>query len=598
MNVKIMDILAIAQTYLISDIIPIAAEIDHNPTLLKTALLGLGKLGLLGLKIPRDLGGLNTDDITYFCFQELIARYSGTLAFLQTQHQSAVGMLVHSKNQELKSLYLPFVSTGEKLLGVGFSHLRKTEIPLLTATPINKGYIINGLVPWLTGYDIFHHGIIAAPLPDGQIIFALIPMIKTIQANGGNIQFSSVMELGLGTATNTVEVNFDSWFIKEEDIVFIQTSNWIKTNDKNNILKATSLNLGCAKAGLDLVEQVAKIKKLAFIQETLEVLTKEINQCKSEILQEIKNSDLSYNERLKLRTNAIDLALRCAQAAVTVSSGAANSKNHPAQRIYQQALLFTVTGQTTDIMQKTLNKLTRKNTQKNHHQITYTKIIDLSHKIDEKIPLWTGDPVVQFKTVATLEKQGYYLRSFTLGEHSATHINAPSSFYENGISIEQYEPHKLIIPAVVINITEKVINNHDYCLTIADVLIWEKTYNKIGENSLILLYTGWQEKWTNEKEFLPQDDRGKMHFPGFSSEVINFLLTERNISGVGIDTHGIDGGRDENFSINMLVLEQEKIVLENLTNLQELPPKGITIIIGLLKLVGGSGSPVSVLALI
>jgi kynurenine formamidase len=114
----------------------------------------------------------------------------------------------------------------------------------------------------------------------------------------------------------------------------------------------------------------------------------------------------------------------------------------------------------------------------------------------------------------------------------------------------------------------------------------------------VLLYTGWQAKWQNPNEFLNQDAQGGLHFPGFAGDTTQFLLEERGIAGVGIDTHGVDPGQNESFATNKQVLEKSKIVLENLTNLDQLPPLGTTLVMGILRLKGGSGTPVSVLAFV
>ncbi|WP_193194146.1 cyclase family protein [Nostoc sp. MG11] len=232
------------------------------------------------------------------------------------------------------------------------------------------------------------------------------------------------------------------------------------------------------------------------------------------------------------------------------------------------------------------------------NSITYSRVIHLSHTIDKDIPQWPGDPPVEFATVAKLQKDGYYLRRFSLGEHSATHINAPNSFHSLGVGIDQYPAQSLVIPAVVIDIRQAAIVNPDYALTIADVLVWEEQYGEIPAGNAVLLYTGWQEKWFDKNAFFSQDAEGIMHFPGFSSDATRFLLNERQISGVGIDTHGVDPGKDNSFITNRLVLEQPRIVLENLTNLDQLPPKGTTLVIGVLRLQNGSGSPAGVLALV
>ncbi|MFY7885108.1 MAG: cyclase family protein, partial [Dolichospermum sp.] len=115
-------------------------------------------------------------------------------------------------------------------------------------------------------------------------------------------------------------------------------------------------------------------------------------------------------------------------------------------------------------------------TSKNPQQlsnISYSRVIHLSHQIDISIPTWTGDPSVEFTSVAKIQDDGYYLRRFALGEHSATHINAPNSFYSNGTSIDQYPASSLILPAVVINICEQAAVNADYVLTISDIHTWE-----------------------------------------------------------------------------------------------------------------------------
>lgn len=230
--------------------------------------------------------------------------------------------------------------------------------------------------------------------------------------------------------------------------------------------------------------------------------------------------------------------------------------------------------------------------------ITFSRVVDLSHVITPGIPLWPGDPPVEFEAVADFETDGYHLRRFSIGEHSATHMNAPNSFHEGAAGIDAYTPESLVVPAVVIDIRQQAAANADYQLTKADILAWEERFGPITDGSLVILFTGWQEKWGDAAAFFNEDDAGSMHFPGFSGAATEFLLRDRKIAGVGIDTHGVDPGQDEEYATNTQVLAQQGIVLENLTNLQELPAIGTTLVIGLLRLEGGSGSPVSVLAFV
>ena len=113
-----------------------------------------------------------------------------------------------------------------------------------------------------------------------------------------------------------------------------------------------------------------------------------------------------------------------------------------------------------------------------------------------------------------------------------------------------------------------------------------------------MLYTGWPEKWDDPAAYLGIAKDGSLHFPGVDAQALGVLLTQRGVSGIGIDSPGVDGGLDTNFSINRRALEQPRIVLENLCNLDQLPPVGATVVIGALRLQGGSGSPASVLAFV
>ncbi len=236
------------------------------------------------------------------------------------------------------------------------------------------------------------------------------------------------------------------------------------------------------------------------------------------------------------------------------------------------------------------------------HSINYRRVLDLSHQIHAGIPLWPGDPPVRFTTAATLESEGFRLRGFSMGEHSATHMNAPSSFHAEGIAIDAYSPESLVAPAVVLDVRDRAMLNGDYCLDANELAEWEKKWGPVPTGSVVLLGTGWSGKWSDPRVYLGYDSQGAMHFPGFGLAAARVLIEERRVAGLGIDTPGLDPGRDptgqESFAVNKLLLEQPRIALENLANLDQLPPVGCTIVIGILRLKDGSGSPVSVLALV
>ncbi len=206
--------------------------------------------------------------------------------------------------------------------------------------------------------------------------------------------------------------------------------------------------------------------------------------------------------------------------------------------------------------------------------ITFRRIVDLAHTIHPHIPLWPGDPPVSVETVAELSRDGYRLRQFCIGEHSATHINAPSSFFETGASVDAIPAQSLVAPAVVIDVRDRA-SEPDFALSRHDVELWEAQHQPIPGGAIVLLCTGWDRRWDDPAAFLNQDERGRPRLPAFTAEAVRFMLDDRQIGGVGTDTHGVDD--DDTFSVNKLVLARNGIVLENLAHLEQLPPVGATL---------------------
>ena len=230
--------------------------------------------------------------------------------------------------------------------------------------------------------------------------------------------------------------------------------------------------------------------------------------------------------------------------------------------------------------------------------IHYSRVVHLSHVIDPRIPLWPGDPPPSLETVATIDRDGYALRRLSIGEHSATHANAPRGFDPAGAGIDDYSAESLVAPAIVVDIRARAAADPNYALSADDVLAWEAEHGLIPPASIVVLHTGWQTRWSDPQAFLGFDEAGGLHFPGFGAAVARFLLDERRIKGIGTDTHGVDPGQDTAYAANRQVLQQGGLVLENLANLDQLPPTGATLVVGILRLRGGTGSPAAVLGLI
>lgn len=224
--------------------------------------------------------------------------------------------------------------------------------------------------------------------------------------------------------------------------------------------------------------------------------------------------------------------------------------------------------------------------------------VDLTHPISESIPTWPNDPPVKIERKATIEKDGYALNQLVIGEQSGTHIGCPAHFLIDGRRAEQYEARELFVPTIVINVENRVLNHADYVLTIEDVLEWENVHGRLEAGHLLSVFTGWSRFWSDSERYLGIDNEGIPHFPGLGPEVTDFLVHERKVVGLGIDTHGIDTGNDNRFEANRILFRANCFHLENLANLDKLPHTGSILVIGMLPLVSGAGSPARILALV
>ncbi len=346
------DIIDSTESYLKECVAPRAEIIDSDSEALKIAVAGLESRSLLALRVPQKWGGAEIPPEVFYEYQELTARYSGALAFLQTQHHSATAMIANSDNEMLKSIYLRAIAQKELRLGVGFSHLRRSGKPAVTATPIKDGYLLSGNIPWITGFGLFQKFIVAALLPDNRAVFGVLPFAN-IDREYGKIAVSEIMPLIAMNSTNTVTATLDNWLLHESEIIAVKPVGWIAENDNKNILNSVPATFGCIRAGLDIISAAATAKDSPVIGAACQKLEQKLDRLKQNFRQ---SQHSSKAEQLALRAAAIDLAVRCGHAAVVVSGGAANGTQHPAGRVYREALVYTVSGQTKDVMEATLSQ--------------------------------------------------------------------------------------------------------------------------------------------------------------------------------------------------------------------------------------------------
>ncbi len=228
------------------------------------------------------------------------------------------------------------------------------------------------------------------------------------------------------------------------------------------------------------------------------------------------------------------------------------------------------------------------------------KVVDLTHVLSEDSPAWP-DPASNRFTYDTLMAQpsgAPSMGKYHTPEHFGTHMDAPVHFTDNQASVDELTANSLFGPAVVIDAREQCASNADYALTVEDVMNWENEHGPIPDRAIVMMLTGWGNKWDDSAAYKNEDGNGKMHFPGFSPEAAKLLVTERNILGIGIDDFSVDPAIAEDFPAHLIVSAAGKFHLENVANLHELPATGAYLINAPIKLEGGSGGQVRIFAIV
>jgi len=226
-----------------------------------------------------------------------------------------------------------------------------------------------------------------------------------------------------------------------------------------------------------------------------------------------------------------------------------------------------------------------------------TRVVDLTYALNDKLPRWPGDDrAFEAKVNARAEEAGYFSRSVWMLEHYATHLDAPIHFPPGKTPVDAIPPQRLIGPAVVIDVRAEAERDADFRLPAARIAEWERHHGRIPRGAIVLLRTGWAARWPDSPRYLNQDAQGKMHFPGFSTEAVQDLIS-RGVSGLGIDTPSVDYGLSSEFEVHKLSHGADLFHLENLADLSALPEHGAWLVVAPVKLEGGSGGACRVFAL-
>ena len=234
------------------------------------------------------------------------------------------------------------------------------------------------------------------------------------------------------------------------------------------------------------------------------------------------------------------------------------------------------------------------------------EIVDLSHTYDSQTIYWPTAEGFQLRRDADgVTPAGYYYaaNSFFTSEHGGTHIDAPVHFAEGHQTVDKIPLDRLVGPAVIVDVTQQSADNADYQVSVADFQRFEQEHGAIPKDAIVLLRTGFSTRWPGTQRYLGTTLRGEegarsLHFPGLHPDAASWIVANRPIRAIGIDTASIDYGPSTLFESHRALYEHDIPAFENLTALDRLPITGAYVIALPMKIGGGSGAPLRAVAVL
>jgi kynurenine formamidase len=228
----------------------------------------------------------------------------------------------------------------------------------------------------------------------------------------------------------------------------------------------------------------------------------------------------------------------------------------------------------------------------------FTSAVDLTHTMSPDFPTFFGVPGIEMEKKFDFKKDGFNLYWWRIVEHAGTHLDAPIHFSEAGATADKIPADTLVVPLAVVDVAAKAAQNPDYLLTREDLTAWEKKHRRLPDNCCVAMQSGWAQYVGNPAKFTGKDGSGVFHFPGVSPEAAEWLMKERKVAGLAVDTLSLDHGPSKDFKVHYAWLPSGRWGLENVANLDKVPPSGATLVVGLAKVKDATGGPVRLIALV
>ncbi len=227
----------------------------------------------------------------------------------------------------------------------------------------------------------------------------------------------------------------------------------------------------------------------------------------------------------------------------------------------------------------------------------FRSIIDLTHTMSPDFPTFFGVPGIEIQKQYDFKKDGFNLNWWRVIEHAGTHLDAPLHFSEDGATVDRILAEELVLPLAVIDVRKQAEKNPDYQVGLDDIRAWEKANRKLPDNCCVAMLSGWGKHVADAAKYSGKDDSGTFHFPGFSHELAAWLIKERKVYGLAVDTLSLDHGASKDFKVHTTWLPTGRWGLENVANLDSVPNTGATLVVGVAKVKGATGGPARLMAL-
>lgn len=232
--------------------------------------------------------------------------------------------------------------------------------------------------------------------------------------------------------------------------------------------------------------------------------------------------------------------------------------------------------------------------------------IDMSYGYDDRTIFWPTARPFDLEVVAAGPTEGgyyYAANDFCTAEHGGTHLDAPVHFAEGQQSVERIPLERLVGPAAVVDVRAAVAADADYRVTVEDLTAWEAEHGRIPDGAILLLHTGWGSRWPDREAVLGTAVTGAeavplLHFPGLHPDAATWLVRQRSIDALGIDTPSIDYGQSTLFESHRVLYAENVPAFENVAALERLPPTGAYVVALPMKIAGGSGGPLRIVGVI